>query len=1471
MRRMSLHGGKCGPALSQNQYYTHIVTNPLCPYFLKQTTSAMTRSKRDRKAKRKSIFAMSYKDMERGAARATKEFGEAEVRELLESRFALKSASEYWKRYYGGTSKKDTEDAVCRLEKWHALEHVLIPDNGADKTVMAGDAWILTEIPGEKIIENLRPFGLGTEQKGLDLKIMKGKTCYVAPDGTPIAILVVNWGSAKPEGDTCESLLAEAQLRFLGCKDRTIGGMRQFYHHSWGEPIHCLPRGEGYLIPIKRPTKQDLEELPHWNVTADYHDCNTMLQRMVEDTAGLGSLVDISEPGPTCIPDTMPGQKRDRENGNQGNRRKKKPKLRRGITAEPSAPDKRGPSPTLGPRKETAEDVAKALEEWRKILVLPDTKSVEKTLRVNTAEAVDLECEKRSYPKAIMRTRFPFLRPKYLGEACFTDVIEWKAGGQTHYQMTFLTQMSKYPLVVDIATLKHCHEAVEKFVREVGVPTVLVSDGAKGINKAKKMKKLAGKLHMGLKTTEAYKANGNKVERLNGTIKSKSSRLMSECNIEPIYTGYVHKYVGHVHKYTAHVALNGRSPTEALSGETGDVSHLRFCMGSPVWYCSSDKEYPMRQMLKGVYLGPAESTGDECCHHILPLTQGKQAQKKPKSKRRLQVIQRSYVTIRDPSEKSFREVHSTYERGCLFPRYLFPSRQDREGKPWNVMKAMERSPEEPMDPEYVQRAHARRQPIVPKELETQELPQVPGEDELHQMADKFREELQSAECHQDPDAAVEYSIIGHNMRNGLVKLRVINTNTGLIVPASFEDCRSDLPNELAHYIEENGVGKKRGRRPERPCFTWAKELLRLQREIIRRVRRTTWKSNTYDVLGGMGAAHKIGKIRRVSAKAKRRMSTGTRIKYGVEVPANAEEAFALDKKHGNTMWEDAIAKEVDALMKKGTLNFPTSNDQRMQMALDIKAHKYQYAATWIIFDVKPCGKRKARLVIGGHMVDSGDKDKFCTHMSSESSRILMTIADHMGYSVKVGDINTAYLCATTKEKIYTIGGIAFVKLGHAQKVDDVGIASRAQYGLGTSGFEWYMMLAEQLRALGYRRSRGDPDVWMRENGESHYDYIGTYTDDIMIVSMDTVKVAKELEQWYTFKGIEAPVHHLGVDYVKGETSSGKTKWQLGSFTYVREAIAKLENLLKEEGIAVDPKRVRKNPMHSDAQPELLEGPLCSDNEHTLYMQLIGIYLWLVQIGRCDIGYAVSSLSRFSAMPRREHLEMAQEILYYLRKFPDKRIIVDASPMPLCKSARRFTKSDQSTMKALYPEAVEEIDPKFPTPRGKPIQTSVWFDANFAHDKKSRKSCEGFMLYMGSTLVKAKSKRQGSIASSTYVSEIHAGRTAAEEVMDLRYLLRSLGLNLDGPTHTLGDNESSIKSVTDPASPLNKRHVGISYHTARECEAAQITIRYHVDTKDNLSDGLTKALKPCSHYTLYKDGGPIFCKPVAVQSNAEQSA
>ena len=710
VRGMFPSQGERGPAPSKPISVTNIVQNGLTPQPLfftqrmkdKHTKQSLLHHKKGRPGrKKKNIFAMSYKDMERLSASREQPFSKSEVEELRRNRYLTRMAWEYWQRYFGGDSESERADAVRRLKRWVDLDSVLIPDSGADKMVMAGEAWIYSEIPGQELTEILHPYGAKSSE-GLGLKIMRGKTCYLAPDGTPLAILVVKWGSAIPGGDTKESLLSEAQLKFLGCQDSTIGGIRQFHHHSWSEPLHCLPRGEGYMIPIRCPTKEELEGLPHWSLTVDYHNIEEMLTRMVSATAGLGAILAGGQ-----TPRGVQGQKRkraDEESTGQSKIRQKKDQ------EKPTQIQK--PSPHVGPRKETAEDVARALEEWRRILALPDLRSVERTIKVNMAEAVDLECEKRSYPRSIMKTRFPFLRPKYLGEACFTDVIEWKSDGVTKYQQTFLTQHSKFPYVVDIGDLGKSHEAIEKFVREVGVPTVLVSDGFKAINKSKKVKKLAGKLHMKLTTSEAYKQNGNKVEHLNGTLKQKSARMMAEANIEPFYTSYAIKYAAHVLKYTAHEALNFRVPIEALTGETGDISHLRFSFGAPVWYNSVSHEFPGSQMLKGIYLGPAESTGDESCHHILPLTASKRTKPKANSKgkvrteRRPVVIHRSYVTIRDPAEHSFREIHKTYERGFLFPRYLFPSRYDCGNA---------------IDPEYVRHAHARQQPIVPKGIKENEL------------------------------------------------------------------------------------------------------------------------------------------------------------------------------------------------------------------------------------------------------------------------------------------------------------------------------------------------------------------------------------------------------------------------------------------------------------------------------------------------------------------------------------------------------------------------------------------------------------------------------------------------------------------------------------------------------------------------------------------------------------------------------
>jgi len=164
----------------------------------------------------------------------------------------------------------------------------------------------------------------------------------------------------------------------------------------------------------------------------------------------------------------------------------------------------------------------------------------------------------------------------------------------------------------------------------------------------------------------------------------------------------------------------------------------------------------------------------------------------------------------------------------------------------------------------------------------------------------------------------------------------------------------------------------------------------------------------------------------------------------------------------------------------------------------------------------------------------------------------------------------------------------------------------------------------------------------------------------------------------------------------------------------------------------------------------------------------------------------------------------------------------------------------------YPDAAEEIDPALPTPKGVALSTAVYFDSDHAHDKVTRRSVTGVISYVGSTPVDWFSKRQVSIETSSYSAEFCAGRTAAEEAISLRYMLRCLGVPLKGRTFLCGDNESMLVSCTTPESKLNKKHVAIAYHKLRECAAAGIINPVKVHTSVNRADILTKALPRGEH-------------------------
>ena len=223
---------------------------------------------------------------------------------------------------------------------------------------------------------------------------------------------------------------------------------------------------------------------------------------------------------------------------------------------------------------------------------------------------------------------------------------------------------------------------------------------------------------------------------------------------------------------------------------------------------------------------------------------------------------------------------------------------------------------------------------------------------------------------------------------------------------------------------------------------------------------------------------------------------------------------------------------------------------------------------------------------------------------------------------------------------------------------------------------------------------------------------------------------------------------------------------------------------------------------------------------------------------------VSSLNRFGACPREKHLELAVRAFGYLKTVPNPQIAIDHRPLQFKRTKPDYEAIRPDFLKD-YPDAQEEMDPKFPRPFGPIMETTFMVDSDHAHDLKTRRSLTGVLGYVGSTLVIWKSKRQGTIASSTYAAEFSALRTATEEAMSLRYMLRCLGCRLpdDGkhPSKLFGDNLGVLLSTQNPEADLSKKHVAIAFHAVREAVAAGVISPYWLKGQRNPADILTKQL------------------------------
>ena len=199
---------------------------------------------------------------------------------------------------------------------------------------------------------------------------------------------------------------------------------------------------------------------------------------------------------------------------------------------------------------------------------------------------------------------------------------------------------------------------------------------------------------------------------------------------------------------------------------------------------------------------------------------------------------------------------------------------------------------------------------------------------------------------------------------------------------------------------------------------------------------------------------------------------------------------------------------------------------------------------------------------------------------------------------------------------------------------------------------------------------------------------------------------------------------------------------------------------------------------------------------------MGSLLYAAIATRPDISYAVGAVSKFCAAPSTSHLTAVKRILRYLKGTAEL--------------ALTFNSGNSSA------------------PVG-------YADANWAGDLDDRHSTTGNVFLMAGGAISWLSKKQTSMALSTAEAEYISLSSASQENAWLRRLLVDIGLNVQGPTVLMEDNQGAISMAQNPVNHSRTKHIDIRYHYVRECVQDGSLILQYCPSEKMLADILTKPL------------------------------
>ncbi|KAM6589902.1 hypothetical protein CsatA_012507 [Cannabis sativa] len=260
---------------------------------------------------------------------------------------------------------------------------------------------------------------------------------------------------------------------------------------------------------------------------------------------------------------------------------------------------------------------------------------------------------------------------------------------------------------------------------------------------------------------------------------------------------------------------------------------------------------------------------------------------------------------------------------------------------------------------------------------------------------------------------------------------------------------------------------------------------------------------------------------------------------------------------------------------------------------------------------------------------------------------------------------------------------------------------KSLYGLKQASRQWFAKFSSALTDEGFHHSATDLSLFIKHfNG--NFIFLLVYVDDVILASHNLVELEAlkaRLHTRFQLKDLGNLRYFLGLEVARSEK---------GIFVSKRPyALQLLEDLgyLGSKPVST--------PMEANLKLGLDEKEKLVDP--TLYRRIVGKLQYLT-ITRPDISYSITKLSLFLCTPRVTHLHAAQRVLQYVKGTNGQGIF--------------FTTDSE-------------------------VKLHAYTDSDWTACPDTRRSTTGFCIFVGTSIISWKSKKQHTVSRSSAEAEYRA--------------------------------------------------------------------------------------------------------------------